>query len=212
MATGPTAMFRTTSPIIQRSLIQRIIQQCEENPMFCPAALNWHGYDPFDTGDAGMGNGGTGLGDSGGGSASPASTEPGSTTITVPDTATPKITDTNPTVEPAMPEVATIGSSERVVVIDEDMGRVSQFASDNGYETMPTLPEDMSYSDKMSANRAWINGCMDEGCTIVDIGPAPNNPRYPGYPYISSPFYAMEQADLAGRNYLRWIIMWGVVE
>jgi len=163
-------------------------------------------------GDGSLGDNGGGFGDNGGaGSPSPSST----TGPVISDTTTPTTTDPTPTTgttEPVTPEVGTIGSGERIVVIGEDMARVSKFASDNGYETMPKLPEDLSYSQKMSANRAWINGCMDEGCTIIDIGPAPNNPGYPNYPYISSPFYAMEQVDLAGRNYLRWIIMWGVVE
>jgi len=27
----------------------KLIEQCEDNPMFCPTTLRWYGYDPFDT-------------------------------------------------------------------------------------------------------------------------------------------------------------------
>jgi hypothetical protein len=88
-------------------------------------------------------------------------------------------------------------------------GRVKPFASQYGYETMPALSSDLSPTEKLSLNRAWINERMDQGYTIVDLGPAPG---YRYYPYITSPYYGMEQAEIAARNYARWLPIWGVFD
>jgi len=66
---------------------------------------------------------------------------------------------------------------------------------------MTNLPSDLSDTEKLSLNRAWINARMDEGYTIV---------RY--YPYITSPYYAMEQVEIAARNYAKWLPIWGVFD
>ncbi len=87
--------------------------------------------------------------------------------------------------------------------------QVDPFANQYGYDTMQELDPSLSTSEKLSLNRAWINTRMDEGYTIVDLGPAPT---YANYPYITSDFYAMEQAEIAGRSYARWVPIWGVFD
>lgn len=118
--------------------------------------------------------------------------------------------DPNPTTAETSNVDGGTSSSGRAVVIGEDMpGRVKPFADSYGYDTMPKLDPTLSESEKLSLNREWINACMDEGCTIVDLGPSP---AYADYPYITSPFYALEQAEIAARNYSGWIPIWGVFD
>jgi len=74
---------------------------------------------------------------------------------------------------------------------------------------MTNLPSDLSDTEKLSLNRAWTNARMDEGYTIVDLGPSPS---YRYYPYITSPYYAMEQVEIAARNYAKWLPIWGVFD
>ena len=47
------------------------------------------------------------------------------------------------------------------------------------------------------------------GLQWMMMGPAPGREFYP---YITSDFYAMEQALLAARNYARWLAIWGVLD
>ncbi len=82
------------------------------------------------------------------------------------------------------------------------MGRVGLFAEHYGDETIRDLLNDMPKTEKLSSNREWINSRVDEGYTIVDLGPARGHPFYP---YISSPCYAMGQVEIAARNYARWL-------
>jgi hypothetical protein len=92
----------------------------------------------------------------------------------------------------------------RVVVIGEDMpGRVKPFAARYGYETMPDLPP----GNRLAANRAWINARMDEGYTIIDIGPAPGREFYPS---LTSNYYIMEHYEIVARNYPRYLPVWGM--
>jgi hypothetical protein len=94
----------------------------------------------------------------------------------------------------------------RTAVIGERMSRVRAFAGEYGYETMPNLPRSMPTAEKLAANRAWIRARMDEGYTIVDLGPAPG---YANYPYITSPYYRMELEQILGRGYGGWLPIWG---
>jgi hypothetical protein len=43
---------------------------------------------------------------------------------------------------------------------------------------------------------------MDEGCTIIDCGPAPGRKNYPK---PTSPYYQMELDEIAGRGYGRYV-------
>ncbi len=47
---------------------------------------------------------------------------------------------------------------------------------------------------------------MDEGYTIVDLGPARG---FANYPYITSPYYTMELEQILGRGYGGWLPIWG---
>jgi hypothetical protein len=98
-----------------------------------------------------------------------------------------------------------VPTNRRIVVIGEDMGRVKPFAKRYGYEYFDTKSPPSQW---MHENRAWIRARMDDGDTIVDIGPAPGRANYP---YITSPYYAMEQAEIAGRGYSAWLPIWGVL-
>ena len=88
-------------------------------------------------------------------------------------------------------------SDARKIVIGEDMaGRVIPEAKRLGadYYDPPNLPPDQW----MDANRKWINDRMDEGCTIINCGPAPGRANYPD---PTSPYYQMELDEIARRNY-----------
>jgi hypothetical protein len=112
--------------------------------------------------------------------------------------------------DPGLGTSETDFTNNRAVVIGEKMVRVRSFANKYGYEYFET---ESPPSQLMSDNRAWIRARMDEGYTIYDLGPASSNaPPIGDYPYITSDFYAMEQAELAGRSYTRWIPMWEVVD
>jgi hypothetical protein len=65
------------------------------------------------------------------------------------------------------------------------------------------------FGGRMTLNRAWINIRMDEGYTIIDLGPSPN---YANYPYIRSEYYAMELVEIAARDYSGWLPIWGVFD
>ena len=52
------------------------------------------------------------------------------------------------------------------------------------YYDPPNMPPDQW----MDANRKWINDRMDEGCTIINCGPAPGRANYPD---PTSPYYQM---------------------
>jgi len=91
----------------------------------------------------------------------------------------------------------------RIAVIGEDMGRVKPFAKRYGYEYFETKS---SPSQWMRENRAWIRARMDEGYTIVDLGPAPGRANYP---YITSDFYRMELGQILGRSDQGWLPIWG---
>jgi hypothetical protein len=65
---------------------------------------------------------------------------------------------------------------------------------------MPKLSPEIPKKEMMSANRLWINKMMDEGRTIVDIGPDPTR-ETSNYPDIISPYYRMLRAEIAARGY-----------
>lgn len=54
----------------------------------------------------------------------------------------------------------------------------------------------------MAHNRQWINERMDEGCTIIDCGPAPGRRNFPR---PTSPYYQMELDEIARRNYSNYV-------
>ncbi len=89
------------------------------------------------------------------------------------------------------------GAGRRTIVIGEDMaGRVIPEARRTGadYYDPPYLPP----SQRMPHNRRWINDRMDEGCRIIDCGPAPGRRNYPN---PTSPYYQMELDEIARRDY-----------
>lgn len=87
--------------------------------------------------------------------------------------------------------------ASRTVVIGEDMeGRVIPTAQKIGadwYHAPDAPPERWMEND-----RQWINDQMDQGCTIVDCGPAPGRANFPS---ATSPYYQMELDQIAARDY-----------
>jgi hypothetical protein len=56
----------------------------------------------------------------------------------------------------------------------EDMlNRVIPFAEKNGFEYYKPGPSLGSQEANLAANRAWLQGMINEGRTFIDIGPAP---------------------------------------
>jgi hypothetical protein len=53
-------------------------------------------------------------------------------------------------------------------------------------------------AQSLAHNRYWINEQMNQGKTLIDIGPAYGRPGYPG---PSSPWYKMELDEVARRHY-----------
>jgi len=179
---------------------------CIVNPLICRGLGYVNNDEPTPMGGDVTSPGGATSSSGGPGSdGSLGSGEPATITVTVSDS-TPTI-DTTPT---TISDVSTPSITGRVAVIGEDMaGRVKPFADQYGYESMPPFPEGLSQEEKLSLNRAWINGRMDEGYTLIDLGPAPT---YANYPYITSDFYAIEQVEIVARGYLRWLPVWGVFD
>jgi hypothetical protein len=152
-----------------------LIDDCEENPVFCPTFLRGAGYDPLDPGDVGdtgagsVGNPGTGV-----------TAQPGSTTTTI---TTTTITDTNPTVttEPGTPDATATSTGERVAVIGENMpDRVYPFAREleaQGIHVETFSPtQGTSTSEALDENGQWVRSMRDQGVPILDIGPDPSRP------------------------------------
>lgn len=89
------------------------------------------------------------------------------------------------------------GAGGKAIVLGEDMeGRVIPTAKRLGadYYKPPKAPPEQW----MDNNRRWINERMDEGCTIFDCGAAPGRANYPE---PTSPYYKMEQEEIAKRGY-----------
>lgn len=100
------------------------------------------------------------------------------------------------------PALVAAKSGPRTIAIGEDMERVIPFAKKNGadwYKPDPNAPP----SKWMENNRQWINDRMDEGCRILDCGPAPGRSNYPN---PTSRYYQMELDEIFKRgnvNYFR---------
>ncbi len=92
---------------------------------------------------------------------------------------------------------AAAARAEKKIVIGEDMaGRVIPEAKRLGadYYDPPKAPPEQW----MENNRKWINDRMDEGCTIINCGPAPGRANYPN---PTSDYYKMELDEIARRGY-----------
>jgi RHS repeat-associated protein len=89
------------------------------------------------------------------------------------------------------------GAAGRTIVIGEDMeGRVIPTAQKLGADWYQ--PADAPPEQWMENNRRWINDRMEEGCTIIDCGPAPGRANFPD---ATSPYYQMELNEIAARDY-----------
>lgn len=100
------------------------------------------------------------------------------------------------------------GAKPCVIMIGENQKRVNKAAEQAGAKTI-TLdwPKDLFFKPyvkeihepiSLEFNRQWINQKMDEGCTILDLGPTdPSN---------NSAFYKMEREEIAKRGYPRLAI------
>lgn len=93
----------------------------------------------------------------------------------------------------------TAGGGPGKVVIGEGMERVRARATREGAETYE--PGWLPPAERMPRNRDWINQKMDEGCLIIDCGPAPGRTNFPD---PTSPYYKMELEEIAKRGYDRY--------
>jgi len=202
---GPGVDYYNTANL-PSDVSPQLRELCMDNPGFCRTFLRDAGY-AFDdagnaisplSGDTGGGSGSTEPSSGSLGSSTPAPSDTGQVTIQV---------DPTSTTEPGTAGVTTTSTGGRFAVIGEDTpGRVKPFANQYGYEYFETSSP---RSQWIKENAAWINSRMDNGYTIIDLGPAPGREFYP---YVTSPYYAMEQALLAARNYARWLPIWGVLD
>jgi RHS repeat-associated protein len=89
----------------------------------------------------------------------------------------------------------------RTVVIGENMdGRVIPEANKRGADYYH--PPDAPPEQWMENNEKWINDVMDEGCIIVDCGPAPGRANFPD---PTSPYYKMEREQIEKRGYPHYV-------
>ena len=91
----------------------------------------------------------------------------------------------------------TLGGDIGAVVIGEDMaGRIRPYAESirAGYYDPPPGPPYLWLNN----NLEWINEVMDEGCRILDGGPAPGRENFP---YPTSPYYFEERVQIGLRGY-----------
>jgi hypothetical protein len=86
----------------------------------------------------------------------------------------------------------------RPAVIGEGMpNRVVPYAEQNGYVTYPGVdnPASYTYDELLAHNRAQVQSWVDEGRTIIDIGPEPGRAYHP---METSPNYGMEHNIVRG--------------
>ena len=86
---------------------------------------------------------------------------------------------------------------EDKIVIGENMGMVMDHADNIGADYYGGLGRSGTEGEYLVDNIAFINEKMDQGYTIIDIGPSPN---YDNYPNITSIYYATEITHIANRN------------
>ena len=100
---------------------------------------------------------------------------------------------------PTQPCGVATKTERKTIALGEGMeDRVIPFAKKNGadwYKPDPNAPP----SQWMENNRQWINDRMDEGCRILDCGPAPGRANFPG---PTSPYYQMELDEIFKRGYV----------
>ena len=90
-----------------------------------------------------------------------------------------------------------ISGNEKTLVIGENMAdRVIPYAKANGAEWF-VPSEGLSYEEALEENTKFIIEKMDQGYTIIDIGPQPGRANYP---LPTSDFYLTEVIHVYGRN------------
>jgi len=90
-----------------------------------------------------------------------------------------------------------LSGNEKTLVIGEAMeARVIPYAKENG--ALWFVPsEGLSYEEALNENTKFIIEKMDQGYTIIDIGPQPGRANYP---LPTSDFYLTEVIHVYGRN------------
>jgi hypothetical protein len=85
------------------------------------------------------------------------------------------------------------------VVIGRGMGRVTQYANDNGFDYYtPTSNYGGDLGLQLNGNQEWLDGVMDTGRQIVDIG-------YPPEDTGGSVFFQLEQESTTGYPWLTFV-------
>ena len=87
--------------------------------------------------------------------------------------------------------------SEDTIVIGEDMSRVIEYAENIGADWYGGLGRKGTQAEYLVDNIGFIVEKMDQGYTIIDIGPSPD---YKHYPQITSIYYYEEIQHIANRN------------
>jgi hypothetical protein len=82
------------------------------------------------------------------------------------------------------------------VIGESQSHRVIPFARSIGAEYFDP-PVIADPAEQLAWNQRWIRTKMDQGYSIIDIGPDPGRPLDP------SDFYAMEKSEIARRSYAK---------
>jgi RHS repeat-associated protein len=99
------------------------------------------------------------------------------------------------------PKVNPCPGEKPPVVIGRNMnGRVIPFAQQNGFDYYQPGPPGTP-AENLAANQQWLQSMIDEGRTIIDIGPGLNNPT-------PSPYYNME-SSLVSENSVPVVSFYG---
>jgi hypothetical protein len=85
-----------------------------------------------------------------------------------------------------------------LVVMGEDMANRVRPMGTSIHAEWYDPPPFSNDAQSLAHNRYWINEQMNQGKTLIDIGPAYGRPGYPG---PSSPWYKMELDEVARRHY-----------
>jgi len=89
-----------------------------------------------------------------------------------------------------------VGASDKIAVIGRNMSRVRGFAKGIGGKTWDGFDASLSQAENLANNKKWIQGLMDEGYTIYDVGLDPKFTSQGNF--AKGAYYEMETQQVFG--------------